>query len=270
MNQKNEAERVSKSRVVYTMPGMESVHVTRDVPFTGADGGPLAMDVYSAATKDDERRAAVVLVGGYPDPGFERVVGCRFKEMGSTVSWAQLIAASGLAAIAYTNRQPEADLHALLDHLASHAGDFGIDQQGFGVWASSGNAPLALSLSMRGRERRPRCTALLYPYLMDLGDATAVGTASATFHFANPCTGHTLGDLADDVPILLARAGQDQMPQLNASLDQFAAAALGANLPLTLINHPAGVHGFDLYEDSDASRRIVRAILGFLAGQTSS
>ena len=35
--------------------------------------------------------------------------------MAASVSWGRLIAASGMVAIAYTNRQPAADLHASLD-----------------------------------------------------------------------------------------------------------------------------------------------------------
>jgi hypothetical protein len=40
------------------------------------------------------------------------MLGCRFKEMAMSVSWGQLIAASGMIAIAYTNREPAADLNA--------------------------------------------------------------------------------------------------------------------------------------------------------------
>ncbi len=264
MTQKSEADGVSKSRVVYTMPGLESVRVTQDVQFTGADGEPLTMDVYSSSEASNSSRPVVVLVGGYSDPGFERIFGCRFKEMGSTISWARLMAASGLVAVASTNRQPEADLHALINQLASRASSLGIDVGRLGVWASSGNAPLALSLSMRTRARRPQYIALLYPYLMDLDGATEVATASATFRFVNPCAERSLGDLADDVPILIGRAGRDEMAGLNQSLDRFVAAALSANLPLTVVNHPSGPHGFDLFDDGAASKRVVRAVLGFL------
>jgi dienelactone hydrolase len=263
MSQNRDAERISRTRVVYTLPGMESVSVKRDVPFTDAGGEPLTFDIYSPSGSAAASHAVVLMVGGYPDPGFARIVGCRFKEMGSTVSWAQLLAASGLVAIACTNRQPQRELDALIDHCSSQADALGIDVDRLGVWASSGNAPLALSLLLKRRTGRPRCLALLYPYSMDLGEATAVSKASAMFGFVNPCAEHELSDLAEDIPMLLARAGQDEMPGLNASLDQFAAAALAANLPLTLVNHPAGPHGFDLFDDSEASRRVVRAVLAF-------
>ena len=206
----------------------------------------------------------VVLVAGYPDPGFSRMLGCRFKDMGSSVSWARLIAASGMAAVTYTNRDPEADVHALVAHLRKSEDALGLDAGRVGVWASSGNAPLALSL-LAAPAWRPRCAALLYGYLMDLDGATGVADVAATFHFANACAGRSLDDLAGDVPLFLARAGLDEMPGLNAVTDRFVAAVLTRNWPLRLVNHPTGPHAFDLMDDSDQSRAVVKAALAFLA-----
>jgi hypothetical protein len=39
---------------------------------------------------------------------------------------------------------------------------------------------------------------------------------------------------------------------------------VGANLPLTFVNHPSGPHAFDLFDDSETSREIVRRALSFL------
>jgi hypothetical protein len=263
MSQQTDPAVISKQRVVYATPEMETVSVRRDIPFTGSGGVTLLMDVYSPSPVfDGMRRPVVVMVEGYPDPGVTRILGCRFKEMGSTVSWAQLIAASGLVAVASTNHQPEADLRAMVEHLTSHAEELGIDTGRMGVWATSGHGPLALSLLLASL--KPRAVALLYPYLMDLGEATAVSSAAATFRFVDACAGRTLSDLADDVPVFLARAGQDQMPGLNDALDRFVAAALAANLPLTVVNHATGPHAFDLFDDTPQSRTIVRAVLAFL------
>jgi hypothetical protein len=66
------------------------------------------------------------------------------------------------------------------------------------------------------------------------------------------------------VPLLVVRAGEDQTPLLNASLDAFVAAALARDLPLTVINQAGAPHSFDLFTDSDASRATIRAVLRFL------
>ncbi len=65
------------------------------------------------------------------------------------------------------------------------------------------------------------------------------------------------------LPMFVARAGQDANPGLNAAMDQFIAAALAANAPVTVVNHPAGEHGFDMLNDDDRSREIIRAVLAF-------
>src|SRR6185369_9601281 len=87
---------------------------------------------------------------------------------------------------------------------------------------------------------------------------------AATYKFANPTAGKTVADLPKHVPLFVARAGQDQIPHLNETLDRFVLAALGHNLPLTLANHPEGPHAFDLFDDSDATREIVKQILAFM------
>jgi hypothetical protein len=64
----------------------------------------------------------------------------------------------------------------------------------------------------------------------------------------------------------VARAGQDEFPHLNETLDRFLAHALARNLPITIVNHPTGPQAFDL-DDTATSREIVRQILGFLRFQ---
>jgi hypothetical protein len=60
------------------------------------------------------------------------------------------------------------------------------------------------------------------------------------------------------------RAGRDQVPGLNATLDRFVAAALTRNLPVTLVNYPSGPHAFDIDDDCEASRQVIRQVLAFL------
>jgi hypothetical protein len=253
--------------VVYRVPGMDAVTVGRDIPFSAADGGPLAFDLYAPpGTGKSANPPVVVIVAGFPDPGFQRMLGCPFKEMGSTVSWARLMAASGIAAVAYANRDPVADLAALLTHLRTHAATLGIDAERMGLFASSGNAPLALWGLMSEGGSNPRCAALLYPFTLDREGHAAVTDASRAFHFAHPGAGRSVTDLPADAPIFLARAGQDENPGLNDTLDRFVFDALSGNRPVTVTNHPAGPHAFDLLDDSDTTRRIIGEALAFLKG----
>lgn len=265
MSRNTGEEHISKRTVVLTLPGAESVRVRRDVEYVGAGGGPLTMDVYQPPGAGGAAPTpAVVIVAGFPDPGFEANVGCKFKEMGSSVSWARLLAASGLSAVTYANREPAADLHALLGYVRRAAASLGIDGGRLGLWASSGNAPLALSALMREGPGGLKCAALCYGYTLDLGGAAGVAEAAARWGFANPCAGKSVADLPPRTPLFIARAGRDQMPGLNDALDRFLSEALARNLPLTLANHPDAPHAFDLLHDSETSREVIRQILTFL------
>ena len=263
MSQEEQVRDVVRRTVVYRLPGMDSAAVRRDVEVPAGDGGRMAMDLYLPPDAAGPL-SAVVIVAGYPDPGCERAFGCRFKEIGSTVSWGRLLAASGLAAIAYANREPERDLRALLAHLRRNAESFGIDGRRLALWASSGNAPLALSALMESEPGALRCAALLNGFTLYLDGATAVAEAAARWGFANPCAGRPIDDLPQDLPLFLVRSGRDEIPGLNETMDRFAAAALRRNLPLALVNHPEAPHAFDLFHDSDTSREIVRQVLAFL------
>ena len=258
-------DHISQKRAVYTVAGMERAMVRQDLVYrTGADG-PLTMDVYSP----EDRIAttplpAVVLVAGYNDVGYQKMLGVKFKEMAMSVSWSQLIAASGLIAITYTNREPAADLDALLHHVREHADALGIDGDRIGVLACSGNVPLALSSLIAHGCTFLTCGALLYGFMLDLDGATGVAEAAAAFRFTNPNAGKSLEDLRQDLPLFIARAGLEQFANLNDSIDRFVAQAVAANRPITLVNHATGPHSFDLLDDSETSREIIRQVLGFL------
>jgi len=257
---------MARRKLVYQAPGAEAVIVRRDLEYRTTDDGALTMDLYRPPDPPaGARLPLVVFVIGFSDLGAQAYFGCKFKEMESFIGWARLTAASGLAAITYsTGKQPAADAGALLRHLRENAASLGIDENRIGLWACSGHGPNALSVLMREAPGDLKCAALCYPLLLDLDGSTSVAEASRTFRFVNPAAGKSVDDLPSDTPMLLVRAGQDEIPGLNATLDRFLAAAVRRNLPITLVNHPTAPHAFDLVHDSDASRRVIRQVLTFL------
>jgi len=265
MSQETQRHEITRKTVVYRMPGVEAVTVRRGMTYRATEAGPLGMDVYLPPdSKSGAARPAVVFVLGFSDVGAQKILGCPFREMESYVSWARLVAGSGLVAVTYTNREPAVDLRALLQYVRRNAESLGIDENRIGMWACSGNVPLALSLLMQEGREPLRCAALLYGYTLDLDGSTGVAEAARSRGFVNPCAGKSLDDLAADVPLFIARAGADEMPGLNETLDRFVVQALGLNLPLTLVNHATGPHAFDLFHDSETSREIIRQVLAFL------
>ncbi len=246
---------MKEKRVVYEIPGMQHAAVRRGVPYRDA----LTMDFYLPA--GDGPKPAVVIVLGYPDVGVPTPFGCQFRETGMIISWAQLFAACGIAGVVYETRSPADDVHAVLACLRANAAEWGIDPSRIGVWASSGNVPVALSALMAGNLR---CGVLCYGAMLDLDGATGVAQSQSQFRFANPTAGRSVEELPRDTALFIARAGQDQFAGMNSSIDPFLAAALRCNLPVTFVNHATGPHAFELLDDSQTSKQIIQAILAFL------
>ncbi|MEO7158005.1 MAG: hypothetical protein ABI039_10605 [Vicinamibacterales bacterium] len=243
---------------------MDDVIVRRDLPF-GRPDDRLAMDVYYPPDQTgDGRWPAVIIVAGYPGALESRPTALTYKEIGWTVSTCQLIALSGMVAIAYTNRDPVADLRALFEHVHDGASSLRINPARIGIMAVSGNVPTALTTLMMDASRTPACAVFGYGCLLDLEGATDVADAARQFGFAHPGVGRTLADLRRDVPLLITRAGRDQFPAMNASIDRFIRHGLIENRPISFVNHAEGPHAFDLFDDSRTSRDIVRQILRFL------
>jgi hypothetical protein len=264
MSQNTERHPIAMKKVVYQIPGMQSVVVRCDEPYRVTDAGPLTMDCYyppDAAIGTPV--PAVIVVLGYP-PREPNPLGCNFKEMEWSVSWGQLIAASGIAAVFYTSREPEADLRWLLQHIREHAEPLGIDEQRIGLFASSGNAPVALSALMEHGRDRLKCAVLCSPMTLDSGGATAVAESAEKWGFVNAAAGKSVRDLPQDLPLFIARAGRDEFPGLNDMMDAFLAETLARNLPVSFVNHADAPHAFDLFHDSEATREIIRQMLRFM------
>ena len=154
-------------RVCLQLDGMDTVTVRRDMAYGPADRH-LHFDLYYppgqtddgpilAKAMADRRWPAVIIVAGYPGTMEPRPTPLTFKEIGWTVSMCQLIALSGMVAIAYTNRDPVADLWALFEHVHESAGSLRIDRARIGVVAGSGNVPTALTTIMQDASRTPAC-----------------------------------------------------------------------------------------------------------------
>ena len=256
---------ITKKRVVYQIPGMDAVTIRRDLEYRTTETGALTMDLYYPPDwKSGSRIPAVVFVSGYSDLGFQKMLGCKLKEMGSYISWGELTAASGMVAITYSATEPAADIHALVQHVRQNAATLGIDENRIGVWACSGNVPNALSVLTQHAREFLKCAVLCYGVMLDLEGYTSTAELAKRFGFVNPCAGKSVNDLPRDLPLFIVRAGQDEMPHLNETLDRFVTKALTCNLPITFTNHATAPHAFDVTHDSEASREIVRQILAFM------
>ena len=152
---------------------------------------------------------------------------------------------------------------AAVEHVRRHADELGIDRDRIALWAFSGGGPF---LSQALRERWPFVRAIVAYYaVLDLQappPGAASGITDETRREFSPLR-HLAAAGEQAPPLLVARAGRDN-PWLNATIDRFVQEALARNVPLELMTHPAGQHGFDILDDDDRSREIIGRTLEFL------
>lgn len=254
---------IESVRVVLTHPDQAAAE-KRNVVFASDLEPALAFDLYRpAGAAADARLPVIVFLSG--------------TERGRNWKWFEdfcgLAAAHGFAALAPDKRYPRgwdgllagtADTKRVLRYLADHAAELGIDPQRLCVWSFSGGGRLnAAALAADGP--RPACLVNFYG-LLDLTDELASMTDDArrTELLAQYSPSHVYAALgAEAPPLLVIRAGRDSAV-INRSIDRLTNAALAANTPLTLINSPAAVHGFDGQQDNDESRRLIAESFEFV------
>ena len=223
--------------VVYRLPDMERASVQRDITYKTVNSTALKMDVYYPPdVKNGARLPVVIFVNGVGDPPNRLKV----KEWGQYTCWPKLVAATGLAAIAYECRGTDtaADSGDLIDYVRKNAASLKLDENRICLWSCSANVRVGLPLVMQAERNYVRCAVFYY----------GVTAAHPT---------------RQDVPILLVRAGRDS-PNLNAGIDNFVREAMTEDVPLTFVSYVEGQHAFDLFDDNDQSREIIKQTLSFM------
>jgi hypothetical protein len=267
MAEETQIEQIRKRIVVYRIPEMDAVTVRRDVEVRppGAGVEPLTLDLYYPPHQESRTGLPVlVFVMGYPDPGMRAMMGCSAKEVGQYTSWARLAAAHGVVGVTYSAPEPAADTLAVLGYLRENARSLGLDPARLALWSCSGNVPNALGVLMHEAPGALRCAVLCYGIMLDAGGSTLVADAQKMWRFVNSSAGRSAADLPGETPLLVARAGHDEFPHLNDTIDRFVADALALDLPITVINHRGAPHAFDTILDDEPTRHIIRQMLAFL------
>jgi len=251
-------------RAVLALPSMDSVVVVKDiVSRTGR-----TLDVYRRPDLEDQALPAVVFV---PGDAPEEIIAVA-KQWGQYVSWGQLVALSGLAAVITNHRSTNGftdlegaaqDVDAAVDHVRTSGPELGIDPERIAIWTCSAGAPFALRTALRDRPTYVRALVALYS-IMDLRPGREMISADipdkvlADFS----CSRH-LEAGGPFPPMLIASAGKDK-EFINRSIETFVAAAVAAGVDIDYLNHAQGQHAFDVRDNDSRSRAIIQRTLDFL------
>ena len=220
----------------YPAPAPGTVTVSKDVPYAETASIKLLMDVYRPAKTAGNAPALVF---------FNQAAGDQRRAFTFYVRWGETAASRGLVGIVPDLRQQNSaeDFRLLIAHLTSHAADYGFDRDAIAVYAGSGNVFTAL------------------PVVEDPAH-TAVKAAVMYYGTANVKT------FRPELPLMLVRAGLDR-PAMNARLGDLAAAAIAQNAPVMLLNHPAGAHAFEIYNDDAMTKAVIDQTIDFVRLATS-
>lgn len=262
---KTDAEENTETSVVYEVPGMENVIIKRDIKYLSDQGTSLTVDMYyPPGFKFESHLPAVLVIFGYSNDAAKKLVGVRLKDWSWYRSWGKLIAASGMTALIYETDSPEKDLNTLLQFLQDRADEFHIDKNRMGIYSCSANVPTALVNCMDVTKKYFRCAAFYYGFLLmtDQKNIREIESLSEKMGFSAPKLNAEL-KLRDDLPLLIVRAGLDNVPYLNSTIDHFISKAVNQNLKINFINYSEGQHGFDAYDDNDLSREILKKTIDF-------
>lgn len=223
--------------LAYQIPNMQRARVRRGLVYTRAGGSALRMDVYRPRRARTGVALPAVLLGG--PPAFRAG-----RTSGQKVGWAQLVAASGLAAVA-----------------------FDIRSDGFMATPEAPSADVATAISpwhlwAALHEPAPfiRCNAFHYgPFDLETVSLPIEPSRVAEYS-AITYLRRRSGDIP---PMLVAKAGREANAGINDSIDRFAAAARQLSAPLEVLVHARGSHGFDTNRHDERSRAIIRRTLSF-------
>jgi hypothetical protein len=255
-----------QSVVALKLPGMEDAIVKKDITYLNNSVLNRKMDIYYPPKFDFKRNIpAIIFISGCPDTSMVKLAGNEFRKWSTYTSWCKLVAASGMAAIVYETGDPKDDLIALTEYINSNLDKLSINKNSIGAFVCSGHTPNAVSYILNSPSNIFNCAVLYYGFFLtqDFEYLSTIEGLLIDKGFQKPPILTDPINWNKNVSILIIRAGMDNVPYLNQSMQNFFNNAIKQNLPITLINYPQGVHGFDVYTDNETTRLIISNTLEF-------
>lgn len=257
-----------RMQIVYRIPGMDEVHVQKNVPYKQENGVELRLDVYRPALgTQNARLPGVFIIPSGPLKLFETHPP---KEWENVISWARLFAASGLGGITVNHRFFDVRHLPLAGHdvrdaayfVHTHARKFSLDPNRLCLLAFWGGGVL-ISFALRECPKFLKCLVLYSP-LLDIRGMKRYQKALPD-HVRDAYSPTQCMRAANRLtpPIFLARAGLDSK-HLTATIDAFLANATQCGAPVEVMCHETGHHAFEIRDDDARSHAIIERTITFV------
>jgi acetyl esterase/lipase len=259
-----------QARIAYRVPEMELVDVASDNIYKIIDGEPLMFDVYRPFDGDDRARLpAVIFVHGEGPPEVVKTA----RSWGQYVSWGQLIAKSGMAAVIFNHRSSDqyaqvrdagADVDDLIAYVLENAERYGIDATRLAVWTCSAGGPYALRAALNASPQYVQCIVAYYAIcdVLHLAEEPSSTLDEQTLEEFSPY--YFINQYPERVPPLFVAKAELDQPHINRSLDRFSQRAEDNGVIVERVTHQSGRHGFDVIDEDDTTREIIRRTVHFL------
>jgi dipeptidyl aminopeptidase/acylaminoacyl peptidase len=254
-----------KDAVAYDVPHMDEVIIHKDIPYLKTPDSALKMDIYYPPKFNfNSKIPAVVFVYAYTNDGQLKAVGKQFRKWIAYTSWCRVVAASGMAAIAYETVNPVNDLNSLLQYVKTNADKLNIDANKIGAYAGSANTTTALAYILNDTNSIFKCAAINYGIFLctDFKHLSLMDTLSQNMGFVTPRLSEPVS-WNKKVPLMIVHVGKDFVPHSDESLTGFVDKAINQKVPFTLIHYATGIHGFDVWADDETTRQIIKTTLDF-------
>lgn len=243
--------------LVLQLPDMDRIAAHRDLIYRRIGDTLLKADLY-VPQRRTSHDPAVIFISGASD----------FRSWRAFQDLARLAAVNGIVGINFSKRfernqilEGGEDLQTLLRFLLEKADSLGVDPERVCLWGVSGGGTL---LGVGIASPQIRCIVGLYSFvdIRQLLTRFPEGVRDSARRLLSAVD--LLDGLPASPPMLLVRAGLDQ-PLLNASIDSLVRHALDRNRSVELVNYPTGHHAFDLVDDTEESRAILRRAMQFVS-----
>jgi acetyl esterase/lipase len=234
-----------------------------------SDGTTLTLDL-SLPRRASPRAIPVVLMvhGGIPDEAPIRPTQWQMYQ-----DWGAILAQAGIAGVMFNHRlgapqhrltEATTEVQTVLRWVEDHAAEYGFTKNQVCLMTFSAGALLVPEILRKDSERVIRSVVMFYPLLGDPSGQESAKVDSSEVQSQLQFQG-VLDLLArNSTPVLLLRAGHDQVPGLLDLLDQDVSAALKADVNLSLVNVPGVPHAFDSLVDGERTREAVSRALAFV------